>query len=402
MLKSKYLDGKRNRRVDHLIHTLVVGMLPSYENKHDRQVLGLEGDNLGTKRRKEILARMPEINAESIQDLGDDKFSVQSSTDSSRTYSVELGLQSCDCPDWPRIRLCKHLAAAAHYFGNGDLQIEPAPKTAQPIREGSLGAQSDAGSAASIVENVIAVSRAFLNDGAPSSPATVRSLQMVESHLTAVVHISRSQEDPLPDKENLPPNQDTWAETAERMGAKRKRRSPPTGSSPEPPPSARELIGPLNRKKLRVKLTDPYSGGVSSGKRAAPDAQTAAQNAEARAHAAAAPSLSLSQPLKRGRKRAVVSTSQPPPPPAPLPSLPPPHAFPPSSAPPALPYTAAAAAYLSQTRPTNMHAPASAPLHPSIPPAWYPIPFPYPHGPYPVYGPYGYYLPPNHPNYHPQ
>jgi len=233
VLKSKYLDGKRNRRVDHLIHTLVVGMLPSYENKHDRQVLGLEGDNLATKRHKEILARMPEINTESIQDLGDEKFSVQSSTDSSHTYSVELRLQSCDCPDWPRIRLCKHLAAAAHYFGNGDLQIEPAPKTAQPIWEGSLGTQSDAGSAASIVENVIAVSRAFLNDGAPSSPATVRSLQMVESHLTAVVHISRSQEDPLPDKENLPPNQDTWAETAERMGAKRKRRSPPTGSSPE-------------------------------------------------------------------------------------------------------------------------------------------------------------------------
>ena len=53
-----------------------------------------------------------------------------------------------------------------------------------------MGVQSNASSAASIVENVVTVSRAFLNNGAPSSPTTVRSLQMVVSHLTAIVHIS--------------------------------------------------------------------------------------------------------------------------------------------------------------------------------------------------------------------
>lgn len=273
MLKSKWLEGKHNRRVDHLIHTLVVILLPSYANRHDRQELGFDGPDLANKRRQEILTRTPEIKAESIRNLGDDQFSIQSATHSSRLYSMELGAQSCDCPDWPRVQFCKHVAAVAHHFGNSDQQIEAISQTVKPIREVSLGAQSDGSSATSIVENVIAVSKAFLDDGVPSSPATVRSLQLVESHLTAVVWNSQSSADPLPDKDIIPPNQGTWAETAERMGAtrKRKRPRPTTASSPDPPP-ATELIGELNRKKLRIKLTDPYSGGVSSGKRAEPDA----------------------------------------------------------------------------------------------------------------------------------
>ncbi len=138
-------------------------------------------------------------------------------------YSVELGTQSCDCPDWPRVRLCKHVTAVAHFFGNGDRPIvavvDTVPKTAQPIWEGSAGAQSD-GSATSILENVIAISQAFLGDSAPLSPGTIQSLQLVESHLTAIVQNSRSSESPLPDKDLIPPNQGTWAETTERMGAK--------------------------------------------------------------------------------------------------------------------------------------------------------------------------------------
>ena len=186
---------------------------------------------------------------------------------------------------------------------------------------------------------------------------------MVETHLTAVVQNSRSSESPLPDKEDIPPNQGTWAETAERMGAKqqRKRHRPTTTTSPKPP--ATELIGALNRKKTRVKITDPYSGGVSSGRKAAPDARTAAQNTEARARAAALP---LSQPLKCSRKReGIPAQSAPPPSSTPAPS-----------------------AFASSAPPT--------------PAAWYApttyTPGMYPYTPtYPVYWPYGHFptsLPP--------
>ena len=92
MLKSKWLEGKHNRHVDHLIHTLVVVLLPSYANRHDRQELGFDGPDLANKQRQEILARTPEIKAESIRNLGDDQFSVQSAMHSSRLYSMELGV----------------------------------------------------------------------------------------------------------------------------------------------------------------------------------------------------------------------------------------------------------------------------------------------------------------------
>jgi hypothetical protein len=150
-------------------------MLPSYAIQHVRQELGFEGLNLAGKRRKEILARTPEIKAGLICRLGDNQFNVQSVTNSTRIYLVNLGTQSCDCPDWPRARLCKHVSAVAHFFGNGDHQIEVVVPRAQPIREGSAGAQSLA-SATSILENVIAISRALLSDAsdvALSSPKTV-------------------------------------------------------------------------------------------------------------------------------------------------------------------------------------------------------------------------------------
>ena len=218
--------------------------------------------------------RTPEMNAKSVCDLGDDQFYMQSVTHSLCRYLVRLGTQSCDCTDWPRVQLCKHVTAIAHFFGNGDQQmgavVDTVPETVQPIWESLVGDQSDT-SAKSILENVIAISRELLNDGAPSSPEMVRNLQMVETHLTAVVHNSRSSESPLLEKDAIPPNQGTWTKTTERMGAKRQWRRPcPTiASSPEPP--ATEHIGGLNRKKLQVKIMDPYSGRLSSGRDAAPD-----------------------------------------------------------------------------------------------------------------------------------
>jgi hypothetical protein len=389
VLKAKWLEGKRNRRVDHLIHTLIKEMHPDYVARYDAQDMGFKGSNLKKKRRKEILARTPEMNAASIRSLGDDRFEVQSS-DSSRGYLVDLGNHQCDCPDWPRVRLCKHVSAVAHLFGREDQQIDVdvddrVPKTTPPppIREGSPDADSDASAAAasSILENVITVSREFLNDGVPSSAGTVQSLRVVEAHLTAVVRNSRSSESPLPDKEEIPPNQraSMWTETAKRMGAtrRRKRAQPSTTSSPEPPATAR--IGDLNRKQARVKFTDPYSGGVSSGRNAAPDARTAAQNTEARALATAAANGAdppPSQPPKRGRRRAGVPA-------------PPTSQYPPSSAHPQ-----------SALAPSAWHTVAgasSAPPPPSGPPAWYPVPAAYAHTPYhsayPLYWPYGYFPP---------
>ncbi|KAH8979455.1 hypothetical protein EDB86DRAFT_2835890 [Lactarius hatsudake] len=234
---------------------------------------------------------------------------------------------------------------------------------------------------ASILENVITVSKEFLNDAVPSSPATIQSFREVEAHLTAIVHNSRSSGSPLPEKEAIPPNQHTtWRETAKRMGATRQPKRPWSTSASPPEPSATTCIGDLNHKRLRVKITDLYSGGVSSGRSAAPDVQTAAQNAEMRARTAvtANPLSQPPQPPKHGSKCAAPST---PPPAGNTPSQP--------------------------LELSHMHAgTSSAHPPPSVPTTWYPqgypIPATYPsgmytytlyHSAYPAYWPYGYSLP---------
>ncbi|KAH9172687.1 hypothetical protein EDB89DRAFT_1832364, partial [Lactarius sanguifluus] len=57
VLKSHWLDGKRNRHADHLVSTLVEHMLLQYEIRALRQGHNFEGADLATKRRKEILLR---------------------------------------------------------------------------------------------------------------------------------------------------------------------------------------------------------------------------------------------------------------------------------------------------------------------------------------------------------
>ena len=168
-----------------------------------------------------------------------------------------------------------------------------------------------------ILEHLISVFRDYLSDTPLSSPGTVRSLRLVESHLTAVLQSSRALQSPLPNRESLPPNQSTWTETAKQMGAKHWKRSRPTNTLPTVPAS--QLIGNLNRKQACVKNPDPYSGGLWSGKDANPDAQAAAQNADARACVATA--SDVGPPPPKWRHKCAES-----PPPLPF-SAPPPAAF---------------------------------------------------------------------------
>ena len=254
--------------MDHLIHTVVVDLLPYHENHHNSQELGFSSSNLAQKRRKELLARTPEMNADSIHSTGDDRYYVQLAIEPSCTYLVELGKQSCNSADWPRVQLCKHVTSVAHFFGNSELladQFAVAPGTVSPVEsENPLDNARSSEAVASMLENVITVSKEILSDGVSLSLGTVRSLHMVEAHLHVVVQNSRSSESPLPEKENIAPNQHTWTETAWQMVTQRRKRPRPASmSSPEPP--AMQCIGDLNRKQPRM-LTDLYTGGVNSGR----------------------------------------------------------------------------------------------------------------------------------------
>ena len=214
------------------------------EVRCNRQHHEFDGVDLATKQRQQILARAPEMSTDTIRSLGSGRFYVRSAADSAKMYLVDLskdrsvntsksyliehGKDSCDCPDWPRVRLCKHIAATAHFFaGTPDTRpaLDSVPERSQ---NALLAVSSVSNTAVPILENLISVSKELLSNGPPSLPGTVRSLWLVESHLTAVAQSSRASQSPLPDRETLLPIQRTWTETAEQMGAKRQKRSHPT------------------------------------------------------------------------------------------------------------------------------------------------------------------------------
>ena len=198
-------------------------MLPRYENRCCRQEWQFDSTDLAKKQCKEICT-CAKISDDSIQSLGNGRFYVRSATDLARMYLVDLskdrtsvmstahlidyGKEFCDCPDWLRVRLCKHIAAIAHFRAEETNVPNPAPQ----IHEHSHGDSSTVSNAStvSILEKMISVSRDYLSDGPPSLPGTVQSLRLVESHLTAVIQHARSSDSPLPDWESLPPNQRTW------------------------------------------------------------------------------------------------------------------------------------------------------------------------------------------------
>ncbi|KAJ7112174.1 hypothetical protein C8R44DRAFT_632265, partial [Mycena epipterygia] len=55
VLKGKFLHGKHNRRLDHLLSTLLTQVLPYYALKQCRQELRFEGPDIEVKKRRDIL-----------------------------------------------------------------------------------------------------------------------------------------------------------------------------------------------------------------------------------------------------------------------------------------------------------------------------------------------------------
>ncbi|KAJ6616309.1 hypothetical protein B0H10DRAFT_1657326, partial [Mycena sp. CBHHK59/15] len=57
LLKGDFLEGKRNRCLDHLIHALCNKAIPHFIARHRRQDMGFEGPDLELKHRIEVTER---------------------------------------------------------------------------------------------------------------------------------------------------------------------------------------------------------------------------------------------------------------------------------------------------------------------------------------------------------
>ena len=97
MLKSTWLKGKRNRRIDHIIYTLVMEMVLDYKDRHKRQKVHLEGPNLVDQHWQRILVCVKMIVRDSIQQFDDKQFHVASISGklgaSNRTDAVRRGVR---------------------------------------------------------------------------------------------------------------------------------------------------------------------------------------------------------------------------------------------------------------------------------------------------------------------
>jgi hypothetical protein len=353
--------------VDHLIHTLVKDMLPSYEDRHKRQKLGMQGPDLAEKRRKDILARAPETPLDRIKEIDQSRFEVQSAS-SEKKYEVNLSTYTCTCLDFPRIQLCKHVASTVHFFGGGLEEVRPlAPgnaseEAAEPDvpkspahQDGSAGKSKT--SLISAVNYVNRLTQEILEMApADPDPEMIKSVKLAGSQLNAVRVSLTGNGSRFPEKEQIAPNQLSWPPTAARMGVTRgqKRRGKVDSAL------TADHIGVPKRKRPN---DDPYGAGEDSGKRAKPDAVSPTANARARA----------------AKERALVKAPECPPPPASLPTHLSPH---PAAY--ALPQPMHAPAVYSQTHFPVPPVPYSQPTYafqyqyqyPSSQPSPYPSPYP--------------------------
>jgi hypothetical protein len=255
---------------------------------------------------------------------------------------------TCECQDFPRIQFCKHIAAVHVHFPHLCADLHTQNKVSQSLHA-SRNPQdiSTQQHAENLTKDITGLSKTWAtlqHTPLNASPATVEILRSTKYSFEAAI-ASVQGSSALPDKLPLAPNQNSWTETAERMGAKRA----PKWKSRDTEPKERALnahsIGVVKGGRRRVH-NDPYSGGQHSGKRAKSDALSPEANIRARAEATQSASVrafpstapDMAPPHFATRAVAPPLTQPPPfapPPPfvqplfAPLPFAPPPPFMPP-------------------------------------------------------------------------
>jgi len=278
LLKGRFLQGKKNRRLDHLIYTLCDVALPYFRARHMRQRTGFEGPSIEVKRRQETLERAKTIPKTSITPMDDGCFEVDSQSTPGHRYIIDLDTYDCSCIDFNAICFCKHIAAVQIHYP--DDTTAPMPNSvftdSLDAAEGEANmstnstqdnAQSEAIASAIAVpptEALLAVRNLIsklgllslrLESSSVDDLPPLDAVQAFDGKITGLLQLFSSDVDMLPRKKRLAPNErNKWADTASLMGSVVK-----TGHK---------------RKRDGNTAIDPsYGGGERSGKKAHVDAR---------------------------------------------------------------------------------------------------------------------------------
>ena len=209
-------------------------MVPYYQNRHARQIVGLEGPDLAGQRHRQLMTGARGTTHDSIQQFDCTQFHVASESRPGVYYEINLNRLTCNCPDFPRSRFCKHLATINVYFPHlckqesgppsdpefGGLLDQPERVPTPEVRWTSSPQES----LQKLMQDIKSLSHQLddkisdLTD--ESAPAVMEAIHSVKYSLMAAIASTQGSR-VLPDKEDILPNQNLWTETAERMGTKR-------------------------------------------------------------------------------------------------------------------------------------------------------------------------------------
>jgi len=250
------------------------------QNWHKQQLVGLEGPDLEEARHEQILESTRNISLDSIHPVSNTEFLVASESNLGHRYLINLTQSICDCKDFPRIRLCKHIAAVNEHFPALRSKGSSFSKILECMRDQDLPQSTPKPNADEecvvLLKDINALCQQLTtlnNDATPD----LEALKTVKHSLKAVI-ASANRSRALPEKDNFNPNQKTWAEMAECIGAQKAPRWKPGPSSGN---ITEQCIGAVKGK--RHKYSDPYAAGERSGKHAKPDVVSTAANDRARA-----------------------------------------------------------------------------------------------------------------------
>ena len=232
------------------------------------------------------------MSLDSIHHAGGTKFNVASQSCPGHQYPIDLNESTCDCKDFPRIRFCKHIAAIHEHFPQlcpGGSSRSRIPKHVHVSNQPKYapGSAKETESVDTLLKNINALCQQL---GAVSDRSTLdlKALRLIKCSLEKAIPSANGSR-ALPEKDTFNPNQFTWPEMINEMGAW----NAPKWKHDLVDGNNTELrIGAVKGKRAR-KDTDGYAGGERSGKRAKPDAVSAAANELARA---AMPAMTMQGP----------------------------------------------------------------------------------------------------------
>ncbi|KAJ7580866.1 hypothetical protein C8J56DRAFT_1057841 [Mycena floridula] len=259
LLKGDFLEGKRNRRLDHLVYTLTNTSISHFIARHDRQHIGFEGpDALVLARNRADKKALAISTDDIIPGNGDEPttFAVCSQSRPDVSYLVDINAYDCNCPEFAKIKYCKHMRAVQIKFPESRITYPiSAVEThiMSPSKElesldiviPELPIQRDSSAIKQQLRNLL------LTLDANPSLTLPDSLFELSSQVQSVQQDLRDAG--LPPRKLVAPNQHTVTETAETMGIQVKSKRP--------------------RQHL-----DPYSGNERPGKKAKEDAREPLDN----------------------------------------------------------------------------------------------------------------------------